>query len=290
MNLLSRLLPATALPLVAAAVLLFVPQSVRAEEVAKIFSVSGHARVRVQTDDGSVRVSTGDIKHVEIRVEFQGYKLDKDLHVSTTQSGDSIEVVAKSSGNWGWNWGGSHRNLRVEIHMPKDADLEVTAGDGSVEADSINGTLSVHTGDGHITVQGGRGEVHLRTGDGAIEGRDLDGKVDVTTGDGHVNLEGRFDSLSIKTGDGSVTARARGGSHVQSTWNIHTGDGSVDLELPAEMQANIDASTHDGHISLGIPVTVEGTFSSSQIHGRMNGGGQAIVVRTGDGSIHLNKT
>jgi hypothetical protein len=64
----------------------------------------------------------------------------------------------------------------------------------------------------------------------------------------------------------------------------------VDLDLPGDLQANLDASTHDGHISLGIPVTVEGTFSSSRVNGKMNGGGQAIVVRTGDGSIHLNKT
>ena len=64
----------------------------------------------------------------------------------------------------------------------------------------------------------------------------------------------------------------------------------VDLDLPGELQANIDASTHDGHISVGIPVLVEGTFSTSQIHGKMNGGGQTIVVRTGDGSIHLNKS
>ena len=45
----------------------------------------------------------------------------------------------------------------------------------------------------------------------------------------------------------------------------------------------------DGHISMGMPVTVEGTFSTSQIHGKMNGGGQALVIHTGDGSIRLNK-
>lgn len=279
----------TALPFLAGMLLLGCAASARAEEVAKTFSVSGHARVRVQTDDGSVRVSTGDIKQVEIRVVYTGYKLDKDLRVSTSQNGDQVEVIAKTTSNWGIHWGVNHASLRVEVHMPKDADLEVNTGDGSVEADSINGNLEVKTGDGHIAVRGARGDVRLRTGDGSIEGRDLDGRVDVTTGDGHVNLDGRFDVLSIKTGDGSVTARARGGSKVQSSWNIHTGDGSIDLELPGEIQANIDASTHDGHISLGIPVTVEGTFSSSQIHGKMNGGGTPIVVRTGDGSIHLNK-
>jgi hypothetical protein len=262
----------------------------QADEVAKTFSVSGHAQVRVETDDGAVRVSTGDIKQVEVRVVYSGYKLDKDLRVSTTQNGDAVEVVAKTSGTWGFHWGVNHARLRVEVHMPKDADLSVRTGDGSVEADSINGNVDVSTGDGSITVQGAKGNIRFHTGDGSIEARGLDGQVEASSGDGHVDVEGRFDSLNIKTGDGSVTARASAGSKVQSGWTIHTGDGSVDLEIPGDLRANIDASTHDGHISLGLPLTVEGTFSSSKIHGKLNGGGQSLTIQTGDGSIHLNKS
>src|SRR5258705_12347367 len=140
---------------------LLAPGRVRADEVAKTFTVSGHAHVRVQTDDGSVRVSTGDIKQVEIRVEYTGYKLERDLQVSTSQNGDSVEVIAKTrSGKW-FSFGVRHSSLRVEVHMPKDADLEVTSGDGSVEADSINGNLDVKTGDGHISVQGAHGNIRL---------------------------------------------------------------------------------------------------------------------------------
>ena len=90
----------------------------RADEVTKTFTVTGHARVRVQTDDGGVRVSTGDIKQVEIRVEYAGYKLDRDLQVTTSQNGDSVEVTAKTHGSW--SIFGMHRtSLRVEVHMPK---------------------------------------------------------------------------------------------------------------------------------------------------------------------------
>jgi len=222
-------------------------------------------------------------------VDYSGYKLDKDLRVNTSQNADSVDVSVKTSGSF-WNWGGRHSSLRVEIHMPKEADLTIRTSDGSVEADSISGNLDVTTGDGNITVQGAKGNIRFHTGDGHIEARDLDGRVDASTGDGHVNLEGRFDALNIKTGDGSVNARATAGSKVQSTWTIHTGDGSVDMEIPGDLRADIDASTHDGHISLGLPITVEGTFSSSQIHGKINGGGQSLTIRTGDGSIHLSKS
>lgn len=261
-----------------------------AEEIVKTFTISNHAKVRIQTDDAAVRVSTGDIKQVELRITYHGYKLDKDLRVTTSQNGDSVEVFAKTMSSWGFGWNVRHSELRVEVHMPKDADLDITSSDGAVQVDSLEGNLDVRSGDGNITVQGAKGDIHLRAGDGTIEGRGLDGKVDATTGDGHINIEGRFDSLNIKTGDGNVTARANTGSKVQSSWNIRTGDGSVDLELPGQLQANIDASTHDGHISLDIPVTVEGTFSSSRINGKMNGGGTPIIVRTGDGSIHLIKS
>jgi DUF4097 and DUF4098 domain-containing protein YvlB len=262
----------------------------RAEEVTKTFTVTGHARVRVETDDGAVRVSTGDIKQVEIRVVYTGYKLDKDLRVSSEHNGDSVDVVAKTSGGGLWNWGVRHSSLRVEVHMPKDADLSVRSGDGSVEADSINGNVDVTAGDGSITVQGLRGNMRFHTADGHIEARGLDGTVDASSGDGHISLEGRFDGLTIRTGDGGVNARASAGSKVSSAWSIHTGDGSVDLEVPGDLAANLDASTHDGHISLGLQVTVEGTFSSSSIHGKLNGGGQALTIHTGDGSIHLSKT
>jgi hypothetical protein len=87
-----------------------------------------------------------------------------------------------------------------------------------------------------------------------------------------------------------VDTRVLPGSKMATSWTIRTGDGSVDLVLPSDFQTNIDASTGDGHISLGIPVTIEGTFKNSEMHGKMNGGGQPLIIHTGDGSIRLSKS
>ncbi len=260
-----------------------------AEDWTKNYTVSGRANVHVDTNDGSVRVTTGDTKQVELRVIYNGYTLDKNLEIKSKQDGDRVELSARETMHWNW---GIHvnRGLRLEVRMPKDADLSVDSGDGSVEAQTITGNLDIHTGDGHIRVDGAKGQIKLRTGDGSIEGRDLDGKIEADSGDGHITLDGRFDTLNIRTGDGSINAHALAGSKVLSAWNIHTGDGSVDLTVPSDLNANIDASTNDGRISLGIPVTVEGQFSNSKIHGKMNGGGEQLTIHTGDGSIRLNRT
>lgn len=280
----------------------------RAEEWTKSYSISGHPQVRVETNDGAVRIYTGDSRQVEFHVYYEGYELNKNLHIDSRQDADNVEINARTTGHWGFSWGGRHRNIRIEVHMPIEADLQIDTGDGSVETQSLNGRLKIHTGDGSvksqaatgnvdidtgdgsITLDGAKGDIRLHTGDGHIEARNLDGRVDANSGDGHITIGGRFDALSVKTGDGSVDARVLPGSKLSQGWNIRTGDGSVDVVLPADLQANIDASTNDGHISLGIAVTVEGTFSNSQIHGKMNGGGESLTIHTGDGSIRLSKS
>jgi DUF4097 and DUF4098 domain-containing protein YvlB len=283
---LARLAGLVALALVAST---FAIGAAQAEEWTKSYSISGRARVHVDSNDGAVRVTTGDSKQVEFRVIYEGYTVDKTLNITSKQEGDQVEVSARirNGMNWGWN---VHRTLRIEVHMPRNADLNVDTGDGSVESDAINGNVDIHTGDGHIRVEGAKGDIRLRTGDGSIEGHDLDGRLEATTGDGHVNLDGRFDALNIKTGDGSITAHAKPGSKLETGWNVRTGDGSVTMSLPGDLQANIDATTNDGRISLGIPVMVEGNLGTSQIHGKMNGGGAPLTIHTGDGSIHLSKT
>jgi DUF4097 and DUF4098 domain-containing protein YvlB len=280
-----------------------------AEEVVKTFTVSGRPQVRVDTNDGSVRIVTSPgTKQVEFHVEYQGYQLDKDLRVDAHQDGDRVELTARISGHWGISWGHNSRSLHIEVRMPATGDAQVDTGDGSVDTQSLDGSLKIHTGDGSvkaaavtgnldidtgdgsITVEGAKGTIRLRSGDGHIEARGLDGTLEATSGDGHITIAGRFDALTLKTGDGSIDAHAMPGSKLASAWNVHTGDGSVDFALPADLHADIDASTQDGHISMGIPVMVDGTFSKSQIHGKMNGGGQSLTITTGDGSIRLSKT
>src|SRR5713101_2713659 len=244
----------------------------RAEEWAKSYTISGRAQVRVDTNDGAVRIATGDSQQVEFRVIYEGYELNKNLHIDSRQDGDSVQVNARVTGHWGFSWGRGHRGPRIEVRMPKDADLQIDTGDGSVETQPISGRVKIHTGDGSVRVQA------------------VDGNVDIDTGDGSITLEGAKGDIRLHTGDGRIDARVEPGSKLTGGWSIHTGDGSVDLVLPADLQANIDASTNDGHISMGIPVTVEGTFSNSQIHGKMNGGGQSLTIHTGDGSIRLSKS
>jgi hypothetical protein len=280
--------------------------SVHAEDYVKSYSISNRANVHVSTNDGSVSVVTGDNKQVEFHVEYHGLQLDKSLHIESDQQGDQVELTARIVNQLGFSFGNTRR-LHIEVRMPKDGDLQVDTGDGSVESSALSGAISIHThdgsirannlsgnidlhsGDGSVTVNSLKGIVRLHTGDGAIEAGDLDGSVDAYSGDGHVRLSGRFDVLKAKTGDGSIDAHALLGSKLDAAWSIVTGSGSVDLALPGDLQVDLDATTGDGHINMDIPVTVQGTISRSKVRGKIGGGGQTLTIHTGDGSIHLKQ-
>jgi len=184
--------------------------TLRAEDWTKSYSVSGRANVRVDTNDGAVQVYTGESKQVEFRVLYEGYEINKTLHVDSRQDGDSVQITARVSGHWGFGWSKSRR-MKIEVRMPKDADLNINTGDGSVDTQSISGRVKIHTGDGSvraqsvsgdvdidtgdgsITLEGAKGEIRLHTGDGHVEARDLDGRVNASSGDGHITISGLLD-------------------------------------------------------------------------------------------------
>lgn len=261
-----------------------------ADQWNKTYTLSGKPDLRVETDDGQVRLDTWDSPQIEARVETMGWKIsDNDVRITESQSGNHVEITVRMSHRWHWNLGGDRRWVRINLKIPREGSLWIHTGDGNVTLGPFSGRARIETGDGHISLDGVKGELALRTGDGHIDGSALDGRLEASTGDGHIEVDGRFDALDLHSNDGHVTARAQPGSKTASTWTVRTGDGSVTLRLPEGFQADLDAHTGDGRISVDFPVTVSGTLNRSSVRGKMNGGGSTLTVRTGDGSIHIEK-
>ncbi len=251
-----------ALALVAASGLL-------ADEWTKSFSVSATPELRVDTNDGAVTVRAWDINRMDARVVTTGWKIGPgEVQVREHQAGDRVELDVHLP-NRNWNIG-SH-TVRIEVQVPRQTRTEVRTGDGQIRVDGI------------------KGQTHLSTGDGSIEADALDGGLEARTGDGHMRVRGRLDSLHLHTGDGSIDAELLPGSRIDRTWRIETGDGSVRLRLPHDFAADLDVHTSDGGINVDLPLTVTGLHNNSNLRGKLNNGTQPFYIRTGDGSIRINK-
>lgn len=243
-----------------------------AGEWKKVFPVTGVPEIRVDSNDAAVEVRAADRKDVEMRVLTEGYEIGPNhVRVNDRQNGNHIELeVRRPSEHFVFNWG--NHWVRVEVSVPRETNLDL------------------HTGDGHIRVDEVRGALRLDTGDGHVEANRVEGKLRVHTGDGHISAEGRFDELDLRTNDGRIEAQIRSGSKLANSWSVRTGDGSIDLRLPADLSAELDVHTGDGRVTTDLPVTVSGEMGRSNLRGKLNGGGYFLEVRSGDGSIHLGRT
>jgi hypothetical protein len=257
--------------LILSALCTFTALHAHAEEWSKTYTLTGQPDLHVETSDANIHVSTWDQNSIHAKVTSTHYGIGSGgIHVEEHQNGNSVEIDVRFPHHGIIIGVGMHR-VDIEIQMPRQ------------------GKVDLHTGDGNIELANFKGEMQLRSGDGSQEIDSVDGKLHATTGDGHIRANGRFDELDLHTGDGRVEARASAGSAVATGWRLSSGDGSVTVDLPDGLAADVDLHTGDGHIDLDMPITTEGKIRQNEVHGKLNGGGNLLVIHTGDGSIHLRR-
>jgi hypothetical protein len=257
------------------------------DEWSRQYPLKGRPDLRVKTDDGSVRIETGAGSAIDARVTTTGWRIAPgEVTITENQSGDRVDIEVRVP-RAHFDFGIGQRSIAVVVRVPKQAELDVRTGDGSIEVQPVSGRVSLSTGDGSITVDGLQGEIRMHTGDGSIRATGLSGRLEADTGDGSMNVRGRFDVLSLRTGDGGIQAVAEAGSKIEAAWSLSSGDGSVTLRLAPDLGADLDAHTGDGSISLEKPVTVTGTIRKNEVRGKLGAGGLPLRIHTGDGSIRL---
>ncbi|HMD37111.1 MAG TPA: DUF4097 family beta strand repeat-containing protein [Vicinamibacterales bacterium] len=252
------------------------------EREEKRFTTGGKPQVTVSTFDGAIEIRPWDRNEVLVVVEKRGSNKEdvQPIAVRASQDGDRVTVDVTSTHDRNVFFGFVGRSAKLIVSLPAASEVTAKSGDGSIDVESVAGT------------------VDLRSGDGSIHARALTGDVTATTGDGSIDVSGKLTALRAHSGDGSVHIHADQGSAPSADWDITTGDGSVTLEIPDNFSGELDAHTGDGGIHMdGVAVsdTPNGerdrqSRRRNSVRGRIGSGGKSIRIRTGDGSITLRRS
>ncbi len=129
----------------------------------------------------------------------------------------------------------------------------------------------------------------VNTVDGSIDARGIDTPPSLRSVDGSIAYVGVAPE-GLNTVDGSITA-----SITNSNWDhslsVRSVDGSIDLTLPASLNARVSGRTVDGAIDSDFPVTVVGTWGPHSFDGNIgNGHGASLEISTVDGAIRLRSS
>lgn len=162
-------------------------------------------------------------------------------------------------------------SISYEIQVPHSMDLNLSTSNGSIHAESVNGSLRLRTSNGKIMLSECGGSVDAVTHNDRIEATltCLKHSGRFVTYNGSVNV-------SIAEGEGDV--------------KIETHNGSIDLALPGDFTGELDAKASNGSVHSDLPVLVR-TAGRNQLTGDFGSGGHnKIDLRTYNGSIHLTNS
>ncbi|MBA2362170.1 MAG: DUF4097 family beta strand repeat protein [Chloroflexia bacterium] len=198
-------------------------------------------------------------------------------------------------------------------------DGSLNTGNGAVSIEEFDGTLIASTGNGRVRVNRLTGTLTLNTGNGTVEVLDVDGRVRASTGNGEVKLTSVAGEVELNSGHGAMeilaprslgvqantamgTIRVDGGSlrslRANSVmgeilcaarlepgkYDITSGMGAINVQLPADTHARVDAQTSFGQVDSDFPLVRVGRS------GPMGFGGVRMVGSIGEGEprVELN--
>jgi DUF4097 and DUF4098 domain-containing protein YvlB len=226
------------------------------EEFHQTYALTSDGRVELDNINGAVHISTWDQN--EVKVDAVKYADSKErleqARIDIDSGKDHLSIRTKyPDHDLTFNWGSHNNPASVEytLTVPRTARLD--------EIKLINGALDV---------TGVTGEVHASCINGRLEAHNLSGRADLSTINGH--LEAKFDQL-------------RG-----SSLELKSVNGSVELTIPSDSKAEIEASTVSGRIDndFGLHVNHH-SFVGHDLRGALGNGGPRIKLSNVNGGIEI---
>jgi hypothetical protein len=258
----------------------------------KTYPVSGKPTLDFETTDASVDFRPCDCHEVRIHIELVGQKMS-DFRLEEGQSGDEVHFLFKELPHMGVHIEWHREQTRITVETPAQLTLQAKTSDGHVTLSGLQGTLGLTTGDGNVTVDHVSGDLHFKSGDGHVSITDAEGAIDARISDGNLTVDGLFHALALHTSDGRLELSLRSGTKLTEASTIQTSDGSVAIHLPSNFAADLNVHSSDGHVDCALPLTLDHYQSSGseghELHGKLNGGGTPLSIRTSDGNVKIDQ-
>ena len=231
--------------------------------VDKSFSVSGVPTLIIHGAAGNVHVSPGAdgqitlhaTKKVRALTHSQAQSALDAITVTTTQSGNQVNIQEDVSDNGGWLFGGFRRTqVDMTVTAPANTNLTVTEDAGTLDASGFTGKLTTHINAGSATL------------------------TDMTMAKGS--------SLTVNAGSLDVN----GALQPDASLYLEVNAGSADVTLPQNTSAHLDATSSAGSVNVnGWNIAVNHDAANTTASGDLNPNPTGtITIRVSAGSATLN--
>jgi DUF4097 and DUF4098 domain-containing protein YvlB len=289
---------------------LMLPARTRAAGVDATIDATPGGTLRVTLQRGTVDVTTHDRDMVTVSAHTTAdsiWRADVDLHRAA--DGEGIELTGRIVTGDGfvaktiaWAlWPLWPVTLDVRLAVPREYSIVVRTAGGHVTAAGLRGQVDLETSGGAVDLHDIAGDVAAKTAGGRIDVADVTGHVQAQTSGGAIGIDqvnGPIDvrtsggRIDVRDATGEVTASTSGGAVFSSFagaphGSLETSGGSIEVRVPADAGAELDARTSGGRVQVANPLVVAGGGDAQHVIGRLNGGGAPLRLRTSGGNIYV---
>jgi len=220
-------------------------------------TLEGRDDLSVITVNGSIRVEAwdGDEIRVLARIQVKGDDAEETMGKVEILTDDG-DIHATGPKKKGWSRISGDRAWRVSYRIQVPAGIE----------------LDVKTTNGAIAIHGVDGDIEFKTTNGGVKVIDAGGNVEGSTTNGGVYV-----GLDPGNWDGEMV-------------DLETTNGGIEVELPDEIDARIEARTTNGGVRVAHPVTIEKS-SRTRLNGTIGDGGKVLLrAKTTNGGVSFTRS
>jgi Toastrack DUF4097 len=310
----------------ALAVIAFLALPVHAEpfRLEKTFDLAPGDRFELSSELGGVTLRGVDGRRASIVVTSDDGEVAQRYDFLFDHSGGRLKmtVEGKDKGPLSWfrQFRGRHAEIVVQVPRATPVDLHTSGGgidvsalEASVRADSsgggvkvadVHGDVTLSSSGGGVEARGVRGALRLNSSGGGVRGESIDGAVQADTSGGSVTLAAVTGDVTATSSGGGVHIGGAGGRVKAGSsggpvevgfaagnakgGDIDSSGGGVSVTVDPAASLDVDASSSGGPVRCDLPVTIQGAVSRDSLHGKLNGGGALLRLRSSGGGISID--
>ncbi|MCB9218030.1 MAG: DUF4097 family beta strand repeat protein [Ignavibacteriales bacterium] len=264
----------------------------------KTFSVSPGQLLEVKTDVGDIIIKTWAKNDVNVKI-FGDDDAKRKMEFSFDQDEKGVKIFGEKLGGGFFTWF-SNIDLKYEVIVPVDFDVDLKTSGGDLVAKELHGDLSFKTSGGDIYLKNVEGTLDGSTSGGDITVFEFKGNINAATSGGDIQIESDNGFINaatsggdifLKASEGAIKAETSGGDISLSYFGenkgvkLGTSGGDIDVLLPSDFNANVELKTSGGDITSNFSKNKMTTISKSKLIGEFNKGGSNFICKTSGGDI-----
>ena len=179
---------------------------------------------------------------------------------------------------------GARGSVRLEVHVPRGSELDVSAVSADIKSHGVAGSQHLHSVSGDIDADLGSGddEVNSVSGTISLHGSGHDGTLHVGNVSGDVTVTDAAGELEARTVNGTLRAELAPARHAR----LNTTSGNIDLKARLEGNGSIETETVSGDAKLDVSAPAGYSYEAKSFSGDIRNcfGQRADESRYGPGS------